>query len=253
MNIWGAIASGVLQGVTEFLPVSSSAHLAILHNYLGYKEPQILFDIFLHIGTLFAVLVYFRKDIVAVFSKEKRVLFLVLISSIPTAAIGVLFKPFFEESFVNIKLIAVFLLINAFLLFTADLVMRLMAKSKNSNIGFLKAFIIGTVQGAAILPGLSRSGTTISAALILNVKKADAVRYSFLLAIPAILGALIFKLNDIGSFCAASLAPFMAGALASFFIGLAAISILIKSVTKNKLYLFGVYCFLVGSVILVLK
>lgn len=252
MTLHEAVIAGVIQGIAEFLPISSSAHLVLLHHYFGHKEAQLLFDIFLHIGSLLAICVYFRKDIIAIFKKEKKLLLLVIIGCIPTGVIGVLFKSFFKQAFVNIKLVGAMLLLNAFLLFSADLVTRL-RKKEWSGLKFWKALVIGTAQGAAILPGLSRSGVTISAALLSNVKKMDAIKYSFLLAIPAILGALAFELKDVGSFSGISVGGTITGTLIAFLVGLVAIYCLIKSLLKDKLFLFGIYCFIIGSIALVLK
>ena len=113
MSYTESIISGIVQGLTEFLPISSSGHLVILHNFFGYKEPQILFDIFLHIGTLFAVLIYFRRDIINVVTKERRLLWLVIIGSIPTAIIGFAFKDILRALFTDVKMVGIMLFITA--------------------------------------------------------------------------------------------------------------------------------------------
>ncbi len=253
MSIWEATLSGILQGATEFLPISSSGHLVLLHHYFGYKHPQLLFDIFLHLGTILAIAVYFRKDIWLAFTKERTLLLLVLIGCVPTAIIGFLFAPFFRQAFVNIKLVGFMLITTALFLFCADYASRLRQHNANSNpkLGFGKALIIATIQGIAALPGLSRSGLTISAALICQVRKKEAIRYSFLLAIPAIIGALIFELTNLGNAEVVLFPQVIAGISSAFLMGLLAIYYLIQAIIKDRLSLFGIYCLLVGSAVLI--
>ncbi|UCH12594.1 MAG: undecaprenyl-diphosphate phosphatase [Candidatus Omnitrophota bacterium] len=253
MNLLEAILSGVLQGLTEFLPVSSSGHLVLLHYYFGYKQPQLLFDTFLHVGTLLAILVYFRKDIWLIFTKQRYFLILILIGCIPTGIIGFLFEPFFRQAFVNIKLAGFMLITTAIFLFCGDFGARLREHhpETRSRLGIAKALIIGTVQGVSALPGLSRSGITISTALICQVRKREAVRYSFLLAIPVIIGTLIFELNNLGSVKGIFIPQVIAGSLCSFLTGLVAIYYLIKAIIKDRLSLFGIYCFLAGAAVLI--
>ena len=253
MSILEAVLSGILQGAAEFLPISSSGHLVLLHHYFGYKQPQLLFDIFLHIGTLLAILVYFRKDIWSAFTKERRLLLLILIGCIPTAIVGFLFGAFFRQAFVDIKLMGFMLIATALFLFCADYAARLRKHHSDTKpkLGFGKALIIGTIQGIAALPGLSRSGATISTALICQVRKKEAITYSFLLAIPAIIGALIFELRNPGNTEAVLFPQVIAGTLSAFLVGLVAIYYLIRAITKDRLSLFGIYCLLVGSAVLI--
>lgn len=244
-----AIISGIVQGLTEFLPISSSGHLAILHYYFGYKEPQVLFYIFLHIGTLFAILAYFWYDIIKVVTKEQRWLGLILIGSIPTAAIGFLFKDGFETLFADIKAIGLMLFITAGFLFLGENAAKKRNNVHHSSPGWIKALIIGFVQGVSIAPGISRSGSTIATALLLRLDRKEAIRFSFLLAIPAIIGALLFKLADTGSTVAIT-APMLAGMCTAFVVGLAAIHILIKAVHTARLKLFAIYCLAAGTAVL---
>lgn len=253
MNIWEAILSGILQGASEFLPISSSGHLVLLHHYFGYKHPQLLFDIFLHLGTLLAILVYFRKDIWLVLTKEKNLLLLILIGSVPTGIIGFLYEPFFKQAFDNIKLVGFMLIVTAFVLFCGDFAARLKKHHPGSKpkLGFGKALIIGTMQGIAALPGLSRSGLTISTALICQARKREAIRFSFLLAIPAIIGALVFELRNLNDIKTILIPQVIAGTFAAFLVGLVAIYYLIQAIINDKLSLFGIYCLLIGSAVLI--
>ena len=253
MSYAEAIISGIVQGITEFLPVSSSGHLVILHNYFGYKQPQLLFDIFLHIGTLFAVLIYFRRDIINVITKERRLLWLVVIGSVPTAIIGFAFKDIFKALFTDVKMVGIMLFVTAGFLFAAEWAVKKREKISASGISLRwpKALIIGIVQGISIIPGISRSGSTISSGLLLKLDKKEAIRFSFLLAIPAIIGALLLDMFD-GASKIIITPQVVAGALTSFLVGLAAIYILIKAVSNNRLKIFGIYCLLAGGAVLIL-
>jgi len=245
MTYTEAIISGIVQGLTEFLPISSSGHLVILHHFFGYQEPKILFNIFLHIGTLFAVLVYFWRDIISLFAQKRRLLGLVILGSVPTALIGFIFKDSFEQHFSSIKIVGIMLFVTAVFLIVGEWV----SKNKvGGKISWPKALLIGLIQGFAIMPGISRSGSTISTALMLKVDKKEAIRYSFLLSIPAVLGALLLKLKD--GLAGASLSmPMLAGAIVSFLIGLFAIFLLIKAALGSKLKYFAIYCVILGGTI----
>ena len=247
MSYTQAIISGIVQGLTEFLPVSSSGHLVILHNYFGYKEPQMMFNIFLHVATLFAVITYFYKDIINIVRKDRKLLLAVIIASIPTALIGYFFKDIFESLFANIALVGIMLYVTAVLLFLADISARKEdAAGVKRSPGSIKAFFVGIVQGISIIPGISRSGATISTGMLLRIDREMAVKFSFLLSIPAILGALCIKLPDMQG----SIAPapqMLAGMLFAFVFGLGAIYILIKAVIRGKLKFFAFYCLLAGT------
>ena len=196
MSYTEAIISGIVQGLTEFLPVSSSGHLVVLHHFFGYNQPQFTFDIFLHIGTLFAVLVYFRRDIIDMLKRRPRLLMYVILATIPTALIGFLFIDLVEGLFQNIKLVGLMLFVTAGFLFIADKVSA--SKSNTGKLSVVKAIGIGVIQGLAIAPGISRSGLTISSGILFGLDKNEAIRFSFLLAIPAILGALILQIIRTG-------------------------------------------------------
>jgi undecaprenyl-diphosphatase len=247
MTYTQAIISGIVQGVTEFLPVSSSGHLVILHNYFGYKEPQLLFNVFLHVSTLFAVLVYFWKDIVNIILKEHKLLLAVIVGSFPTALIGFFFKDIFESLFANIIIVGIMLYITAAFLFAADIIGRNKgAAGVKGNPGLLKAVLVGIIQGISIIPGISRSGATISTGLILKIDRKMAVKFSFLLSIPAIMGALFLKLPDIKG-GVSHLPQIAAGTFFAFFFGLVSIYVLIKTVIKGKLKFFAFYCLFAGT------
>lgn len=249
MSYTEAIISGIVQGLTEFLPVSSSGHLVVLHHFFGYNQPQFTFDIFLHIGTLFAVLVYFRRDIIDMLKRRPRLLIYVILATIPTALIGFLFIDFVEGLFQNIKLVGLMLFVTAGFLFIADKVST--SKSNRGKLSWVKAIGIGVIQGLAIAPGISRSGSTISSGILFGLDKNEAIRFSFLLAIPAILGALILQLIRTGGRVVLT-SQMLIGSSLAFAVGLLSIYILIKSVINAKLKYFAIYCILVGGALLIL-
>ena len=249
MSYTEAIISGIVQGLTEFLPVSSSGHLVILHHFFGYNQPQFTFDIFLHIGTLFAVLVYFRRDIIDMLKRRPRLFMYVILATIPTALIGFLFIDFVEGLFQNIKLVGLMLFVTAGFLFIADKVST--SKSNTGKLSWVKAIGIGVIQGLAIAPGISRSGSTISSGILFGLDKNEAIRFSFLLAIPAILGALILQIVRTGGRVVLT-SQMLIGSSLAFVVGLVSIYILIKSVINAKLKYFAIYCILVGGVLLIL-
>ncbi len=253
MNLFEAFISGVVQGLTEFLPVSSSGHLVLLHHYLGFKEPQLIFDIFLHAGTLLAILVYFRKDILHAFTKDRKFLLLIIVGCIPTGFIGILFESIFKEAFGSVKLVGFMFITTAVLLFCGDIAARFRQHHSETRpkLGFGKALIIGAMQGVAALPGLSRSGATIATALICQVRKKEAIKYSFLMAVPAVIGALIFEMKDFNNTAAILMPQLIIGVFTAFLVGLAAIYYMIQAIIKDRLYFFGIYCFLAGIVVLI--
>ncbi|NQT89809.1 MAG: undecaprenyl-diphosphate phosphatase [Candidatus Omnitrophica bacterium] len=242
-----AIISGVVQGLTEFLPISSSGHLVLLHRYFGYQEPRLIFDIFLHVGTLFAVIVYFWRDIINLITKQKRLLLLIIIASIPTAVIGFLFKDLLKSLFVNVRVVGIMLFVTAGFLFIGEWAAG--RKKDKTGLSWFKALVIGIVQGISIIPGISRSGSTISTGMFLGLEKKEAVRFSFLLSIPAILGALAFMLRN-GAGMSVDTLSLLAATASAFVVGLAAIYILIKAVARARLKFFAIYCLLMGTLIL---
>jgi undecaprenyl-diphosphatase len=245
MSYIHAIISGVVQGITEFLPISSSGHLVILNHYFGYNHPHLMFNLFLHAGTLLAVFIYFWQDIILCIRKEHRFLRAIIIGSIPTALIGYFFKDILESLFANIILVGIMLFVTALFLFLADNAGKRQRNIKIQSPGWIKAIIIGIVQGISIIPGISRSGSTISSAILLDIDKATAVRFSFLLSIPAVLGAFLLKLSTVKS--EMQFMPEMAvGTLFAFLFGLGSIYLLVKIVVKDRLKIFAFYCLAMG-------
>ena len=270
MGVVDAIILGLVQGLTEFLPISSSGHLVLGKALLGIAEQGIVFEIFVHLGTLFAVLTAFRKDvwelILSFFSlfspttfkggisqKYKsdinfRLLVFIIIGTIPAVIIGLLLEDYIDSAFSNPKLVGVTLIVTALLL-----LLTLLPKKETKELSFKNTLLMGCAQPLAILPGISRSCSTISIGIFLNVSGKDAARFSFLLAIPAILGATILKLPDLfeAGINKDFLLALLVGTIVSYISGYIAIETLLKVVRKGKLYLFAPYCIILGIIALI--
>ena len=272
MELYQGVVLGVLQGLTEFLPVSSSGHLVLGQNFFGITEPALSFDISVHLGTLFAVLVVFFQQIKAIFvtlgrlirsagSMDKvrkavqedgdvRLAALIIVGSIPTAIIGLILRNYVDLLFSSLVLVGSMLLVTGtFLWFT-----RLTPSEgkKVKEIGFGTALFIGTCQGIAVIPGISRSGATIAAGLFSGVERETAARYSFLLSMPAIVGAELLMLKD--SFATGIGFNFITllSTLVAFIVGTLALVVLIRIVKKGRLHLFAPYCWTLGVITIIL-
>lgn len=253
VNIIQAIILGIVQGITEWLPISSSGHLAILQNFME-TSPPVIFDIMLHIGTLVAVFIIFWKDIVNIVkavltldkkNKDFKLGTYIILGSIPTAIIGFIFRDLFKSFYHSMTAVGIALIVTGLiLLFTKN------AKGKK-KLTWVDALIVGTVQGLAIIPGISRSGSTISAALYRKVDRYEAARYSFLLSVPAILGAAIFEAGDLAN-GAVALMPTIIGTLIAAVSGYFALKWLLKLILAKKLHVFSWYCFAIGIILLVI-
>jgi undecaprenyl-diphosphatase len=251
MNWYLSILSGVVQGLTEFLPISSSGHLVILHHFFKMPKPQMEFDIFLHVGTLGAVIFVFYKDIIKIFTANIKILALLIIATIPACILAIFFNEKIEATFNQVKFVGIGLLVTAFFLVVSSIVENFKEKRKE-KINFLDAILIGISQALALFPGFSRSGLTISTALSLGISREEAVKFSFLLAILAISGAFVFKINsfNIGNM-GVSFLNIILGTVVSFFVGILAIKIVLKTILAGKWYIFGIYCAFLGFLILI--
>ncbi|MCF8070251.1 MAG: undecaprenyl-diphosphatase UppP [Desulfobacterales bacterium] len=268
MDLFQAVVLGIIQGLTEFLPISSSGHLIIFQHLFGLTEPALFFDISLHVGTLIAVIVFFRRDIRNILSAlqkliinnsqfsavhenpDIRITFLIILGSVPTAIIGLFFKNIADRIFSSVTLTGIMLLITGLFLWST----RWIKKTGKDvlKVSVLKAFIIGTVQGLAILPGISRSGSTIVAGLFLGLNRETAAKYSFLLSIPAIIGAEILSLKDLFNDSAVLDLATCLGTVAAGITGYCSLKLLLFIIKKGKLHLFAPYCWLAGVVALTL-
>jgi len=265
---------GIVQGLTEFLPVSSSAHLVFMHELTGFA-PNMAFDTILHMGSLVAVVAYFWKDIVQILKsffsslmdipkgqfKEginedqfKKLTWLILIGTVPAGLAGVFFKDFFESLFSDITAVAFFLLVTGFLLWGSERVSRrINIKGDLKEMTVKNSLIMGTAQAFAIIPGISRSGATISSGLFLGMERELAARFSFLLSIPAILGAAIVQVKDISYGIDVNGGAFVAGFIAAAISGYLAIKLMLKLIKERNLLIFAYYCWIVGGLVLTLR
>lgn len=244
MNVFEAVISGILQGITEFLPVSSSGHLVILHNLIGLKEPEIGFDIFLHTGTLVAIFIVFWRDILIILKREKSWIFFVLSGSAATVLFVLIFHGYIESMFSSVKMVGAMLLITG-----AWLIFGNFVRFGTEGMTGLKALFIGCAQGIAAFPGISRSGATISTALFLGLDTKTAARFSFLLAIPAVIGAFLFKLKH--GISTGFNANYIFGFMASCIVGIIALKLLLRMLHAGRFHFFGIYCILMGIMVLV--
>lgn len=231
--------------MTEFLPVSSSAHLVIFQEILKIQENQILFDITLHLGTLLAIVVFLFKELKQLV--KTKVLLYVFLSAVATAVIVILGKDFFENMFSSAKNCSLPLLITGLVLLATKKFMH--GERRLPNLKITDGLWLGVVQGFAVIPGLSRSGVTISTLLFRGVERETAFKFSFLASILAILGALFFKISDFSQLSFLEFRPMIFGFSASFFSGLLALKILLIFLRQARLYLFGYYCLVLALVV----
>lgn len=256
MNLFDAVFLGLLQGLTEFLPVSSSGHLAIAQHFMpGFEPPGLLFEVMLHLGTMLAVILYFWRDLALLATAwfrsgeeamlYRRLFLLLILASVPTAIIGLTFKDFFTGLFDNIAVVSLMLLVTGTVLFLSERFRHQERGEKELTV--MDALFAGTVQGAAIIPGISRSGSTIAALLIKGVDGATAARFSFLMALPAVLGAALLELSEVGGNLGGDLPAYLAGTGVAFFSGMLAIRFLLAVIRKRRLFAFAIYCWMAGS------
>jgi len=257
MNWIEALVLGLLQGLTEFLPVSSSGHLEIGKVLLGVNtENNLAFTVVVHGATVLSTILVFRKDLFSLFkdilsfewNESTQYIFKIAVSMIPIGIVGIFFKDQVEAVFNTNKIL---LLVGFMLLITAAfLAFTYYAKQKNKNISFKDALIIGLAQTFAVLPGISRSGATITTGLLLGNKKADVAKFSFLMVLVPIIGENILDLinGEFTSLGSVELMPLIVGFVAAFVSGLLACSWMIKLVQKGKLIYFAIYCLIIGVI-----
>ncbi|MBQ6129842.1 MAG: undecaprenyl-diphosphate phosphatase [Lachnospiraceae bacterium] len=282
MDILKAVLMGFIQGATEFLPVSSSGHLGLIKGLFGMEDASILFDVLLHFATLLAIFAVFFKDIIKLvvefglmcrdifeniitFGKSlsapghseyihvlsspyRKFVLLIIISTIPTGIIGVFMKDIVEYTSANLLVTGICLLCTGLILALSDFLADGDKKLKEMN--NFDAFAIGTVQGIATLPGLSRSGTTIVAAILCGIDRKFAAKYSFIMSIPAVLGALILELFDIGSesVTGGDVGCYIVGMVIAAVVGFFALKFIMNIVVSRYFKYFAYYCGLIGLV-----
>lgn len=266
MTIFQSIFLGFIQGLTEFAPISSSAHLVLIPRLLNWPLPSIGFDLILHLGTLVAVIIYFKSDlrvlIVAFFNilkerqigedpTEKLIIFL-LSGTLLTSVIAYVFKNEFEGLFERPFLVASLLLVTGILLWLSERIGRQEKALKRMNI--IDSLVIGLAQGFAVAPGISRSGATISAGLLMGLNREASARFSFLLAIPIILLAVLDKLGEfLKVLNGDGWISYLAGFIASAVTGYLCIKFLLRYLQKGKLDVFAFYCWFLGIGFILIK
>ena len=272
MEIYQGIILGILQGLTEFLPVSSSGHLVLGQIYFNITEFALIFDVSVHMGTLAAVLVVYSSDIKLMVGSIFRVLamaagrkpfahlfktdenlklaVLILIGSVPTALIGLALKQFEHFLFTSDTLVGCMLILTGTILWISR---GYYHNETGGKFDTKRAVFIGIVQGLAVIPGISRSGSTIAAGMFAGLDRKTAAKFSFLLSIPAILGAQMLSVKDAMEIGFIINPAIVYGTIMSFLVGLAALKLLLKLVHKGKFHLFAPYCWLAGMLVLLSK
>jgi undecaprenyl-diphosphatase len=259
MTVLEALVLGIVQGVTEFLPISSSGHLVLVPWLFGWSEPGLAYSAFLHWGTLLAVLAFFRHDLYRILlawltslrdrsfeDPEGRIAWWIIIATIPAGVIGLVFQDFFETLFSSPRIVACFLLFTALILTISE---RLGGQKKSADeMQWYDALMVGLAQAAAITPGISRSGATIGAGLLRGITRASATRFSLLLMVPAIFGAGILSSLDLakegllGYEWLVLMIGFISAAISGYF----AIRWMVSYLTRHPLKVFAIYCAIVG-------
>ena len=263
MSIWQALVLGIMQGFTEFLPVSSSGHLVIVPYLLGWPDPGLAFGTLVHLGTLLAIVIYFWEDLWRLFragvqslrthslaEPDARVAWGLVVATIPGAVLGFLFEDTVEQLFGVPKAAAAFLLGTAVLLVVSEFVA--LRQRPLASLSWLDAILVGLAQALAIAPGLSRSGATIAAGLFLGFRREDSARFSFLLAVPIVLGTGLYQLAKlaVGGSAGVSIGVMTIGMAAAAVAGYLAISGLLALVRRHSLIGFAIYCALLGILVL---
>ncbi len=264
MTLVQALVLAFVQGMTEFLPVSSSGHLALFGRLFGMKAPDINFDVVLHLATLLAVLIYYRKQLIDLtihlFSRKRgegfaenplRFLFFIILTSIPTGIIGLILNDHMEALHENLVFVGACFFITAVML----LITHLRQKRGTTGGSLLNASwwipaLIGVAQGIAVLPGVSRSGFTIGAALLLGISATDSADYGFIVSIPAILGAFLLKLGGIAALGFSW--NYALGFVLAFLVGLVSIRLVVVFVEKTRLHYFAAYLVAISTITLIL-
>lgn len=271
MDLVGAIILGLVQALTEFLPVSSSGHLRLGHAWLAFEaEDDLLFDIILHVGTLIAVVWVYRESLLSILKdvfdglrgimkdpqgtleeyEGLRMAILVVVATIPTGLIGVFAGDYLEGDVVTVPVVGALLLVNGTILWISQKAERERPAKTGfhvAGIGFKEALIIGVAQGFAILPGISRSGSTIVMALFLGAQRMRAAEFSFLLSIPAILGAVVLKYDPGALSAGDAMVSYLAGGIVAALVGVLALKFLLKLLKEAQFHHFAWYCWALGA------
>ena len=269
MNLSTAVVLGIVQGLTELFPVSSSAHLVILQSFLpDFHQPGVAFDAILHLGTMVAVFFYFRSDIwkmlkalmpqktIAIlgnsdFATSRKLILFLIIGTLPAAFFGLLFKDDIHKIFESAQAAAFFLIITGFLLFLSDRVKDAYRDEKDMNI--TDSIMIGLAQSVALLPGISRSGATITAGIFRKLNRSTAARFSFLLSLPAVCGAVILEAPYFKQIPSEEIWLYFVGFICAALAGLLSLKLFFLVIREARLKYFAYYCWLFGLFTLLVK
>lgn len=245
VSLTHAIILSIIQGITEWFPVSSSGHLAIFQNFFGFQN--LAYDVFLHFASVLAIIIIFWKDIIKIFKTHNyKYIGLIILAIIPAFLFGVLLKKYIISSFQSLLFLGLFFIFSGVLIYLTKF-----SKERKSKINFIEALFIGIMQVFALFPGISRSGMTISAGLFSGLKKQEAIQFSFLLAIPVIIGASlaegtqVFK-TDI------SYTLLLISFIITLIVSLITIKLLLKIIKSDNFYWFGIYNIILGVVVYVI-
>jgi undecaprenyl-diphosphatase len=248
-----AVVLGIVQGLTEWLPVSSSGHLVIVKEFISW-EPFVLFDVLLHLSTLFVILIFFRRTVMGIAkallernldSAEGRLGVFIIVGSIPTAAIGYVFREIFKSFFSNLMVVGFALMVTGILLFSSD--RRLGSKELN----LIDSILVGVAQGVALIPGISRSGATISTQLLRGIDRRVAFEFSFLLSVPAVVGGFLLESHDLSLLIAnVDVIAVIVGVVVASIVGYFSLRILLKTIIRQRFHLFAFYCWVAGILVI---
>ncbi len=262
---------GIIQGITEFLPVSSSGHLVIFQKLFKFDPPSIFFEVLVHFGTLLAIAIVFHKELGEMFSslirwiqsgfkkpvsasdesRNLKMIQMILVATVITCILGFTFKDYVEKSFTSVKLTGFMLLITGLILLSSRFIQDKSFKDLG-KMSFSNSVIIGIAQTLALLPGISRAGTTISTGMFLKLERDLAARFSFFIAIPAVLGAVALKSLDLTPQDFKMLPSLLPGFIASIVTGVLAIKILLRHISGGKFWLYSFWCFTAGLLTIIL-
>lgn len=256
MDILQAVIYGIVQGLGEFLPISSTAHITLMPWFFGWDDPGLAFDIALHMGTLLAVAIFFWKDwlnliragFTDIRSGEGKLFWYIMLACIPGGIFGVLFEDQVETTFRNPLLIGIMLIIMGIVLYVADK----FSKSEISllKIGFKRSFLIGVSQAIAMIPGVSRSGITMAAGRAFGIRREDAARFTFLLSTPFIFLSGVYKAKDLTS-VSVEIVPFITAVVIAAIVGAFSIKFILDYLKRKGFGIFAVYRFIIGVTVIV--
>lgn len=259
MNIAQALILGLIQGVAEFLPISSSGHLVMAQYFMGWVESDLLFSVFLHVGTLLAVMIFFWRELISLSLHEVR---LILVSAIPAALVGLLFGDILTQIFNLEVIVGGALLVTGLMNLISDqkltqrdqtAVQSAQSSQTVQSYTVQQALVVGLFQAVALIPGISRSGSTVLGSIIQGIDRRQAFKFSFIMSVPVIIGAMILQLIEaLQQDVTIAVLPWAFGLVMSFVVGLASLYLLRLVIEKSKLRIFGIYCLLAGVAVLII-